>query len=266
MVPTHEVMVMNVRLAGLVVLLASAACSGDEHVDLGSGPIEQHGSGLVAFSGSWDGYAEGYTFADGSDRVRLMLDANGSGGIQVGDSQPAVVPAATSGYYRDGGVGDAPLKPGYDYPISGARVESDRLRAGTDPMSYFAAYCSQLTPHAVDPILVPSGFSCSRGGNGYSSNGSMCSVTLTANGQPATTPNDANLVNEPIDCGLATCTSYCTCDANGCEAMTYEQAHGSPSGASFDGALEDDGGKLVGTLVLGPPNGGTRLTVRLTRD
>lgn len=259
---------MTVRICALVSISLLAACSGEEAVDLGSGPIEQRGSSLTAYSGSWDGYAEGFTFGDGSDRVRLTIDANGNGGIQVGDSEPAAVPPPTSGYAQDAGLLDTegPLNTGFTYPLSGARVESQRLRAGTDPSSYFTAYCSNLTPHAVGTRFTSSGFSCSPGGGGYSFNSTTCWISLSVAGLPVAEPGEQEVVDVPIDCGLANCDNYCTCAADGCFATTNDFGYGTPIGASFDGALEDNGSKLVGTLVLGNPVSGTRLTVRLTRD
>jgi hypothetical protein len=269
-------MVMNARLSGFIVSMALvAACSGDDPVDLGSGPVEQQRSGLAAFSGSWDGYAEGYAFVDGSDRLRLTLDANGNGTLEVGASAARVVPPATSGYDLFGsGLGY--LNPGFGYSIEDASVESDRLKASVEPTSYFAAYCEQLTPVATSTAWSPTGFSCRPGRT-------LMTTEATATMEP--TCSLADIVPDPsaplgqsygnvvaIDCGLVGCNGYCTCDAAGCRAMTREERNGRQVSATagtvrLDGALEDSGQKFVGTLVLGEDGGDlTRIAVRMTRD
>jgi hypothetical protein len=255
MMSTHEVIVMNARIAGIIASLGLfAACAGDDSVDLGSGPIEQQELGLVEFSGAWDGYAEGYTFMDGSDRVRLTVDANGNGTLEVGDST-RVVPDANHGYVMPA---FGRINVGFGYPIAGASVESSRLRAGIDQTVYYAEYCEQLTPVAVSASYSETGYSC-RPEGGNMADGS-CPVSTTG-------PSGG-----PIDCGLAMCTFMCRCDASECGASTYEQTTGKlPMSADgkpvhFDGTLEDNGQRLVGSLVLEEGREmPTRLAVRMTR-
>ncbi|HEY3495119.1 MAG TPA: hypothetical protein VGK73_10555 [Polyangiaceae bacterium] len=66
----------------------------------------------------------------------------------------------------------------------------------------------------------------------------------------------------PIDCHkLQLCRSYvCTCDEEQCAGTT--PLPGQATGTQLDGALEQDGNELVGTLQVD----GTRVNVRLTRQ
>jgi hypothetical protein len=257
--PSHEVIVMNARLTGVIAsLTVFAACAGDDSVDLGNGPIERATIELVEFSGSWDGYAEGYRFRDGSDRVRLMIDANGNGVLEVGDSAPRPVPAANSGY-DPATTSLEDVNPGFSYPITGANVANNRLQAGSDHLRFFEDYCEQLAP-----VATSGGFAC-RPDESYVTNGDG-TCTLVASGSP-------------VSCELLYCDSTCACDAQSCRVKTREEAVGrastSPDGKSIhlDAALEDSGQKLVGTLVLegfaattAQRPDATRIAVRMTRN
>ena len=73
----------KIRLLWLLPLaFAPAACSDGNPVDLGHREAQ-----LADYAASWNGYAEAYTFPEGSsDRVRITLDATGVGTIEVGDA------------------------------------------------------------------------------------------------------------------------------------------------------------------------------------
>ncbi|HEY4392953.1 MAG TPA: hypothetical protein VGP64_02775, partial [Polyangia bacterium] len=68
------------------------ACSGNTPVNIGN--TSMIGAQLSDYAASWDGFAETYTFSpDGSDRVRLTLDASGQGTLEIGDA--ALLPPPT---------------------------------------------------------------------------------------------------------------------------------------------------------------------------
>jgi hypothetical protein len=66
----------------LLVVLAFGACSNNK-ADIGDGTaISKLGENLSDYEGTWEGYAEAYTFSDKSDKVMLMLDTNGENGTR----------------------------------------------------------------------------------------------------------------------------------------------------------------------------------------
>ena len=72
----------------LPLALVPAACSDGNPVDLGHREAQ-----LSDYAATWDGYAEAYTFREGSsDRVRITLDATGVGTLEVGDAPLDPVP------------------------------------------------------------------------------------------------------------------------------------------------------------------------------
>ena len=150
----------NERTRALVALLCGAgiplACSGG-----GSRQHRQHvavGAQLSDYAASWDGYAEAYTFLpDGSDHVRLTIDANGQGTLQVGDAA-LLAPADRSERRLSAGScgGQSPLWPeiarsgilneGVLYPLHAPRFRPSRIQAGLKPNDYYAAWCALQTP------------------------------------------------------------------------------------------------------------------------
>jgi hypothetical protein len=72
-----------------------------------------------------------------------------------------------------------------------------------------------------------------------------------------------NQNNEVADCGFVTTCSGgtgCSCDAEGCSSSRHEGRE-----LGLDGALENDGDTLIGTLVVPGASAPARITVRLTR-
>src|SRR5262245_45499583 len=120
----------------LLVPIAVVACSDGAPIDIGHDQPQ-----LSDFAAHWDGYAEAYTFVeDSSDRVRLTLDANGVGTIQVGDdplfppsTDPDVGPAVAQG---------GPFRNGYLYPVHDVVVEGSRIRFGIDAGEIYADWCA----------------------------------------------------------------------------------------------------------------------------
>ncbi len=139
----------------LLVPLALAACSDGEPVDIG-----QDGSGVSDFAGSWDGYAEAYTFNKyyRSDRVRVTLDANGEGTLEVGDAPllPGPLDPVEAGYNRFQDAKD--FIPGFRYPLEDVDVVVGRLRFGVDPWALYASWCT--TQPSYENSASPSGYAC----------------------------------------------------------------------------------------------------------
>ena len=69
---------MNAVKWAIVGTLLLVACGGEGPVDIGN---DVTGERLEDYVASWDGYAEAFDFGDGSDRVRIELDANGEGSL-----------------------------------------------------------------------------------------------------------------------------------------------------------------------------------------
>src|SRR5207253_2653727 len=132
-------------LISLCACAASLGCS-DEMVNIGD--THTIGSQLSDYAALWDGYAQAYTFGDGSDRVRLTIDMNGQGTLRAGDSAP--LPAATDpdvgyppgnmGMFSTSGMG--PPNPGFLYPLHAAEIQSDRIQLGIDFSDIYAGWCA----------------------------------------------------------------------------------------------------------------------------
>src|SRR5262245_43042605 len=122
----------------LVTLTASAlACSSGDPVSIGKddGAPEtpaKTGEFLADYGGSWDGYLEGMTFPNGSDRVRLSLDEEGQGYIEIGDAPLLDPPTDPEEAYPPNPIGplnpspDLTLHDGFHYSLRNATVESRR--------------------------------------------------------------------------------------------------------------------------------------------
>jgi len=238
----------------LAALSTTWACSsGSAPVDIGD---SRTGQNLDDYAAVWEGYVEAARFADGSDRVKVRLDASGNGSLEIGDS--GALPTATNGDIGypatfDGTQGQVEsLFPGASYPITGAIVESKRLRFSVNPWEVERDWCSLQTSYAVVEG-TETRYRCVPGHQVY--------VPVLA----ACTYNDGT-VDVPVDCmKFALCTGpnlqACSCDATGC--AVYEappQAQGNYT--HLDAALEDEGDSLVGTLRTGS---GRNMTVRLKR-
>jgi hypothetical protein len=76
---------------GLGVL--GTGCGSDDSVNMGDGEIGYDKSSLASYAATWEGYVEAYTFPSGSDKVRVVLDRDGNGHLEVGEGNMA--PPAT---------------------------------------------------------------------------------------------------------------------------------------------------------------------------
>jgi hypothetical protein len=246
----------------VVVGLLPLACS-----DQGSSTVYT-GNQISDYVATWDGYAEAFTFEDGSDRIRLRIAADGSGTIQVGDMAllpHPVDPAAATWNWRLGSTAATQLKPGFLYPIYGANVGTDRIRFGADFHDLYGEWCAAQTPYSF-PLSDPPLYACVPNPAQYnmvpSDDGTSCAVTDSATGQPLSASCvTVMLCTSPPPC---VCNSpyLCACDATACAIPPIPNGTDYP--VKIDAALEDAGAKLVGTLATN--DGYTRYTVRLTRQ
>lgn len=232
-------------------------CSSSGNANIGDGELTVDRSALSSYAAEWTGYIEAYTFMSGSDRVRVTLDEQGNGWLQVGAGD--VLPPPT-----DPNIGWPPVltnldpgtrsldpdKPldGIRYPIQGARVESERIRFTIDPFDAFTTWCEMQTPllHANE---VPAGYGCT----------SAAVLGLAQGTNQCTTGNDNDGNPIIVDCAKAALCfiSVCACDQTACTSGTGQTV-------SLDAALDDDGGSLVGSILMPGETEGTR-TIRLKR-
>ena len=238
----------------LLVLIATPfACSDPGKVDIGD-PI---GSSLADYAGNWDGYAELYMFGDGaSDRVRVVMDASGQGTIQFGDSPLLPPPTDPNVSYpvpsTDPTFGSLlSLRDDVRYPLHDVTLAASRIRFRVNIFDVYAGWCELQTP-------VP------RTSGGYTCENANDMTPITATMDEATDTcyysyQDGSA--ETVNCGkwlLCVNTDVCNCTASSC---TGGDLTNTLSG-KFDGALDGDGSRLVGTLQV---DSTTRVTVRLER-
>jgi hypothetical protein len=242
-------------IARNVLLLAAfstlwACSSGNAPVDIGD---SRTGEKLEDYAAVWEGYAEAYNFSDGSDKVKLTLDAAGNGTLEIGDSAPLppLNPDPNVGY--PGGYLNLPnlenLVPGFPYPIAPATVELARIRFSADPYEIESDWCALQTSYASAKISAPDG-----SGPLY-----RCIPDGSGSGGP-----DVCIYNgQPMDCEkLEACIGdVCACNAQGCSGSSGEPK----SYTKLDAALEVGGSSLVGTMLLGPDGARSSMTVRLKR-
>jgi len=253
------------KACALITLLGAAGCSSDSPVDIGDG--KKRGEALSDYVAVWDGYAEAYEFLDGSDRVRIALDDDGNGFLEVGDS-PNPDQESTSGGPPPTVFISPALSPGYVYPIVVASVEGTRLRLGATYPS-LGPWCEAQPPVLYDPDNTPGLYSCypliegfENGMGSYQQDeeNGICWVTDSSEAFPCRVP--------------FYCWQACGCTADGCQlastetpaVITYGQVPEltlENSMIRMDGALNDGGDMLTGTLVS---DSGHRLTVRLQRQ
>lgn len=258
------------RRSILPASLVLGACSSDP-VDLGDGRLGVDRSALASYADVWEGYVEAYQFQSGSDRVRLSLDRDGQGTLSFGVGEPLPQPTDpdaafpfersldSSGYFSFRG----PLAPieGFDYRVSGALVEDERLRAASLASQIFDAACALQTPVEVVQLsaeIRPDGSSAPVppvpmpvSGSGYA----CLSELGFSEGPPGSCYT--GISGQPVSCSKALlCSNYCECTAQTCSARADAELR-------LDAALNDAGDRLEGTLV--GLSGDERVTIRLTR-
>jgi hypothetical protein len=283
----------STRLAMLLPLAGTPlACSGGGSVNIGE--TQAVGSKLSDYAASWDGYAEAFTFMpSGSDRIRVIIDANGQGTLQLGDATPYPPPTDPNVGYPPGvdsfQTGDAFIE-GVLYPVHAARVQTERIQLGLKPRDLYAPWCMLQTPvtssYTTGLVYFDAGaYVHMEGGVEAGSDGGLDGATdagdtttyyncvptfsegQTGSGASAqcTVFTDQNgTQSEQINCGkYAVCVSSCACTATSCTARPLLPADAPPSQypAELDAALDSTGMILTGTLNI-PPN---RVTVHLQK-
>ena len=140
---------------GVILALSPLACS-----DQSTPPPPAAGGGdqLADFAGSWDGYVELDVFDDGSDRVRLTLDAAGQGTMRFGER--ALFPPATNPdapYPDRSPLSPGLLRAGYEYPVSRVRAGAGRLQLLVDGQDLYRGWCRMQQPVVVNANKNPDG-------------------------------------------------------------------------------------------------------------
>lgn len=250
----------------LPLAMTPSACSSDGPVDIGHDMAK-----LSDYAANWDGYAEAAAFPKaGSDRVRLRLDPNGEGTLEIGNA--AALPAPTQaegGYLLDntgaGGAGwtGQAFRDGFQYPIHQARVEEGRIRFGIDPLDLYGAWCKFVPP--LQNQLAPSGYACGPEGGGRSvgQTPDICEYQT-----PSSDPLNPNRIN--IDCGiyeLCVGSGVCTCTAASCGPHVVP-----PDGTDLDNypividaAIDASGNVLTGTMAIKSSSATDRITIRMLK-
>jgi hypothetical protein len=253
----------DMKTKALLLVLSGAAvglgCSDGGSVNIGE--TQTAGAQLSDYAATWDGYVEAFQFwPDGSDRIRLTIDASGNGWLQIGDA--ALIAPATDpnvgyppGAYSvtadvTSGTGTpTELSQGVLYPIHAATVETNRIKLGIDPKDIYADWCPLQTPYPGPGNEI---YTCLPLNGAMSTPGQGCTV-LEPDG-----------TTQPVDCAkLELCfpETACTCTATACVASTVPA--GSTVGqypVELDGALDATGTTMTGTLTVG------RVTVHLTKQ
>lgn len=236
-------------------VLSAVACSGEGAVDLGEHNPARSGEKLEDYAAVWVGYAEAFQFEDGSDKIRLALDEEGQGVLEVGDAAPPVTsnPDDAPGNGTAEQILAESLLAGFEYSVRLANVESARLRAKVLPEEAYRAWCELQAPLLDETSSTPEAprYSCNEN-QGFLQQDENCFVTDPGTGQ----------FTVPIDCGkLFACQWVCVCTEHGCSVP--EPTDPSGYSAELDAALAEEGNELVGTLRLFEDQ---RVTVRLTRQ
>ncbi len=262
---------MNQRITLLLfVPLTLAACTSDPPIDLGK-QTEANGSSLSAYAGDWRGYVEAYKFEDGTDSLRLTLDAQGSGALVVGEREPTPVTDLSSNYVPYT-VHGSELIAGFAYPIHDAGLSDMRIRMETGTIERYRDWCSHLSPRAYSKYVLPpfagvGGVVWAEGGGGtggvhgtYETDYSCTElqdkwIHRHADGTCEEQPRRGDLPVVAVPCGTWGCQEFCECTAERCSAR---EAANTP--VRIDAVLRDD--RLEGTLVLSE----SRFQVRLTRQ
>jgi hypothetical protein len=246
---------MSLRTTTLTIIAsfacAASGCGKDEPVDLGTHTAL--GAALSDYVGGWEGYAEAFTFDDGTDVVRLQLDGQGNGVIEFGDADPLPPPDPDRGYPVEFGEGDSPsglwirgrsgASAGFSYPIAGATVTDRRIRLSSSTLELYREWCALMPP--VQDEINTDHYSCLPN-VGYGRDEMGCYLGAGAGEE-----------GPRVDCGKLDCFHICQCDANACGI-------GEPPGQDLqlDAALGAQGEELAGTLLIE----NMRVTVRLMRQ
>ena len=216
----------------LALMLIAAGCAGSHKVDIGEGhePTAVSGESLSDYAGVWDGYAEAFTWNDGTDHVRITLDSQGMGTLEIGEADPLPPPDPEHGYPPGDNNPNAKLAianipliiSGFGYPVHGARVESKRIRFTTATRTLYKDWCEMQTSY-LDVGAWPTHYACVTGlGWSGPEDAPMCTAY---NGRDSSNPDNA----EPVDCGQAsTCIAFCECTETSCSVSPTDDVRSTP--------------------------------------
>jgi hypothetical protein len=247
---------MNNQRTGVLLLslclVAPLGCADDGPVNIGS--TKAIGSQLSDYAAAWTGYTQAFTFPDGSDHVRLTIDSEGHGFLQVGESALLAPPSdphlgyppGAGGAFKTTGIG--PPYPGFQYSLHATVVESARIRVGVDLNDVYKDWCALQTPIAL--TTNPYG-----GEGGYGCAPSWTKIEHALDSETCTlfSPDGSTAI---VNCDwLSQCwfPPLCTCTAEGCHANLIAEGTavaGYP--LQIDGALDASGSVLTGTLLNRP--------------
>jgi hypothetical protein len=227
---------------------------------LGENPPAITGEQLSDYAASWEGYTEAFSFASGTDRLRLTLAEDGTGTIIVGEDAPPP-PVPTNPEVGPGFATGRQLQPlvleGFPFSVQAIRVEARRLRLGAELKEPYRAWCELQTAYPIAPDIGY--YECLPNGS-TRSNGDRTDCALEPEGTDEWIP---------IDCEkLSLCMAgaqTCRCDEAGCSIPASESLEA--QSLHLDGALFERGAEMVGTLVLTEHGGETvRASVRFIRE
>jgi hypothetical protein len=249
-------------LISLCFAAASLGCS-DGPVNIGD--THALGALLSDYAADWDGYAQAFSFGDGSDRIRLTIDENGAGTLRVGESASLPAPTDPDVGYPPGNMGMfstsgiAPPNPGFLYPLHAAEIQSERIQLGIDFTDIYSGWCAIQSsyPHLTGNA-GPAPYGCFP---------ELSKIEHADPTSPSCTVTFLDGTTQTLDCGkvsLCLLEMVCECTATACSAAVVPA--GSPVnqyGTRFDLALDAKGSTLTGTFLRG---GGERVTVILKKQ
>ncbi|MEN9581096.1 MAG: hypothetical protein RJA70_4105, partial [Pseudomonadota bacterium] len=130
-----------------IIVLASCSSGSVEPVNLGDDQVDSVELSLSSFEGSWDGYVEAYQFPSGSDRLRIVLDASGHGGIELGEAPPIPPFRDPTKRYPEGvGMYSEELAfEGFAYPALEAEVIDGRIKLSSELNALYKDFCAAQT-------------------------------------------------------------------------------------------------------------------------
>jgi hypothetical protein len=275
---------MHHRPLSLITTLAvlSFGCAGAKPVDIGENTPAKTGESLSDYAATWDGFLEDWTFASGSDRIRLTLDKDGNGTLEAGDdvdygTPQADVLYAQPTYYAQ----ERPFRTlyeGFKYTVLAANVADKRLQLGVDGYEIFSSWCPLETSYLEEPPPPPDPhnpifFQMPMNPPGtYVCNDGTIDGTIDANSATFARPGGTCNLDHPdgsqttVDCGQEIYCAFagapCTCTESGCSVV--------PESSGFENALDgalDNSNTFTGTLVFfDVTSGNQRVTVHLERQ
>ena len=255
--------------------LCVCACS-ESPVNIGENNSGQSKTGLAAYAANWDGYIQAYKFPDGSDRVRLTVNEDGTGTIRFGNSellpkpsdpkvkfppnfpkcmdcllQPAD-PATWDGHTPLPGVWD-----GFSFTLNAVHVNVDRLQATAAAKEIYKDWCQlQSSRHFLNNSV--DSYSCatcnSWGADSTLSDlcvvpsDSSCPSLVGSSSIPSGTTTTSPCEREVLCTGSPSTggevEQTCYCDANGCGIGNPAQS------IVLDAALSEAQDTVTGTLAF----------------